>query len=130
MNSGRLLTAAVAAVFSFLVLMSCSEPETVYTVPGSEGVMVATTRSAASQRTGVAKEASGNPEGVLRRHGEFYYVKDRDTTLLTRPGKVARGLYLEHNGQVSIEDGRRINLTEGYMVTAAGDLLEAPPYLR
>jgi hypothetical protein len=74
---------------------------------------------------------AGDPEGIVNRNGQLYYVKDRGTTLLPRrEQQVANGLYLEANGQISLSDGRRLRLRHGEMVTRSGELREAPPYLR
>src|SRR5436190_451413 len=83
------------------------------------------------QTTGaLARGTPGHPARIVRRHRHLYYVKDRGTTLLTRPGRVTEGLVLNPDRQITVADGRHIRLTEGYMVERDGDLLEAPPYLR
>lgn len=94
----------------------------------SQGTLIATTN--ASSGTGQAFKTAGDAEGIARLRGQLYYVKDRSTTLLRGKQKVTRNLYLESNGDVTVADGRRIKLVEGYMVTFGGDVIEAPLYLR
>jgi hypothetical protein len=77
-----------------------------------------------------ALEMAGDPEGVVRRGGQTYYLKDRRTTLVRTGDRVPGDMRLERNGDVTLANGRRIPLREGYMVTRSGDLLETPPYVR
>ena len=120
---------SLAAVCGAAFLASCAAPED--TLPGSEGTLIATTRSSAAGGTRTAYEMSGDPEGIVNRNGRLYYVKDRGTTLLSRrEQRITSGLYLEANGQISLGDGRRLRLRDGEMITRSGELREAPPYLR
>jgi len=123
------LLPSFALLCSAALLASCAAPEDA--PPGSEGTLIATTRSTASGGTRTAYEMSGDPEGIVNRNGRLYYVKDRGTTLLSRrEQRVTSELYLEANGQVTLGDGRRLRLRDGEMVTRGGELREAPPYLR
>lgn len=123
------LLPSFAAVCGAAFLASCTTPEDA--PPGSQGALVATTRSSAAGGTRTAYEMAGDPEGIVNQHGRLYYLKDRGTTLLARrPQRVTSELYLEENGLISLDDGRRLRLRDGEMVTRGGELREAPPYLR
>ena len=91
--------------------------------------MVATSRAQAGGGTKPARETAGDPEGIVRLNGSLYYLKDRGTTILHGRQRVTNGLYLEKNGEITIADGRRVRLVEGYMVTTGGEVIEAPKYL-
>jgi hypothetical protein len=114
-----------------LVLTAC---ETNRNVAGgdnsSQGTMVATTRATSGGGSKPAFETAGDPEGIVRLRGRLYYVKDRGTALIRGKQRVTRELYLESNGTVTLGDGRRVQVLEGYMVTTGGDVIEAPRYLR
>src|SRR5687768_16446659 len=136
MSDGRLLIkmyrprSLALALFGGFVLAACTAPEP-DPVPGSEGALVATTRATAGGGTRTASEMAGDPEGIVRRSGRLYYVKDRGTTLLApREQRVSKTLYLERTGEISLSDGRRVRLRNGEMITTGGELREAPPYLR
>ena len=96
----------------------------------SQGTLVATSRAESGGRSKPALETAGDPEGIVRIHGRLYYLKNRGTTLIRGKQRVTNGLYLEKNGDVTLGDGRRVRLIEGYMVTTGGDVIEAPIYLR
>jgi hypothetical protein len=120
-----------AGLHGILFVSGCTSPDTEsHLGPVTEGTLNASTTSISSTRTGPALEMAGDPEGIVRRGGQYYYLKDRRTTIL-RTGDQAPGkLRLERNGDVTLSDGRRIPLREGYMVTRGGDLIEIPPYVR
>jgi len=118
-----------AAACGAALLTSCAAPEDA--PPGSQGSLIATTRSTAAGGTRTAYERAGDPEGIVNRNGRLYYVKDRGTTLLSRrEQRVTNELSVEANGMISLGDGRRVRLRDGEMVTRGGELREAPPYLR
>ena len=130
-RSRPLLVTALGA----LGLASCAGPETASTGaefnPTSEGTLVATTRPASGGAgTGPALELAGDREGIMRKGGRLFYVKDRGTTLVSGPQRVTPGLYLERSGEVMFPDGRRMPVREGTMVTATGEVIDIPPYLR
>jgi hypothetical protein len=121
----------LVAIAAGLTLAAC---ETNRNISGgdssSQGTMVATTRAESGGKTKPAFETSGDPEGVARIRGQLYYVKDRGTTVLRGRQRISKGLYLESNGDVTLSDGRRVRVLDGYMVTFGGDVIEVPPYLR
>lgn len=91
---------------------------------------MALTRPASGSRTGPSVEVSGDPEGIMRRNGRLYYLKDQGATLLTLGQRVTPSLYLEKNGEVTLADGRRVRVREGDMVTLGGEVREAPSAVR
>lgn len=126
-RSPQLLSAAAAA----LLLGACAAPQhTAELEVMSQGTMVANTRSEGGGHSRPAMEIAGDAEGIVRLGGRLYYVKDHGTSLLRGPQRVTGGLVLERNGEVTVGDGRRVRVIEGYMVTRTGDVIEAPGYLR
>lgn len=113
-----------------LSFAACSEAPPVGEFrPTSQGTLVATTRMEAGG-AGPAAEIAGDREGILRKGGVLYYVKDRRATQLGGPQRVTRNLYLERDEQVTLADGRRFPIREGTMLTATGEVIDIPPYLR
>src|SRR5436190_12079129 len=116
--SARSLFAAAGA----LMLAACAETNNVSRFDAtSEGTLVATTRAESGAGTKPAYETAGDPEGIVRLNGRLYYLKNRGTTLIYGRQRVTNGLYLEKNGDVTLADGRRVRLAEGYMVTTGND---------
>ena len=114
-----------------LVFSSCTNPELTGDYnPTSEGTLVATTRTSAGGGAGQAVELAGDREGVLRRGGKLFYVKDRGLTEVVGAQRLTPGLLVERNGDVMLNDGRRFPVREGTMVTVSGEVIETPPYLR
>ena len=125
--NARLLNLPAMALLSALALTSCETATTELDADaGSQGTMVANTRQSSGSRTQPAAEVAGDPEGVARVNGVLYYVKDLRGTRLTGRQRFANGVHLEANGEVILNDGRRVRLQEGEMVTLAGDLQEVP----
>ena len=127
MNS-RLFPLPLAAFFSALVLSSCETTSNngLNEDAGSQGTMIANSRQASGGRTQPSAEIAGDPEGVARVNGNLFYVKDLRGTRLTGRQRFANGAHLETNGDVILQDGRRVRLAEGEMVTLSGDVREVP----
>jgi hypothetical protein len=118
---------SLAALFGALALNSCETSTSQFDADaGSQGTMVANSRQASGARTNPAAEIAGDPEGVARVGGTLFYVKDLRGTRLTGRQRFANGAHLEANGEVILNDGRRIRLREGEMVTLSGDVREVP----
>jgi hypothetical protein len=94
----------------------------------SEGTLVANTHSLGNTRTHTEARLPGAAEGIVRHRGQMYYMKSRGTTII-RPGRITQNLTLERNGDVTLADGRRLRVMEGWMVTLGGELREAPPWV-
>ncbi len=126
----RSLSRLLAGAGAF-ALAACAETDNISRFDAtSNGTLVATTRAESGGGTKPAMESAGDPEGIVRLHGRLLYLKNRGTTLIHGRQRVTNGLYLEKNGDVTLADGRRIRVVEGYMVTTGGDVIEAPNYLR
>ena len=69
---------------------------------------------------------SGVPDGIARIRGATFYVKSGRATQITREQKFSEGVTVGKNGDVMLQDGRKVRLTEGQMVTFAGEVREAP----
>ncbi|MEA3208782.1 MAG: hypothetical protein QOE70_1839 [Chthoniobacter sp.] len=131
MNPPLRCSSSLLSFVGALALAACAGPETATHVDASsQGTLIATTRANSGGHGGPAREGAGVAEGIVRRNGRLYYVKDGGTTLIQGRQRVTEGMYLEKNGDVTLADGRRVKLREGYLVTPAGEVLEAPPYLR
>jgi Domain of unknown function (DUF6799) len=124
----RLLTLPLTAFFSAVVLSSCETTTGtgLNEDAGSQGTMVANSRQNSSGHSGSAAEIAGDPEGVARVNGTLFYVKDLRGTRLSGRQRFANGAHLEANGDVILNDGRRVRLREGEMVTLSGDVREVP----
>jgi hypothetical protein len=139
MNSSLRSIFRLAAGAGALALSGCAQSGTASHVEtgdpsridaSSQGTLVATTRAESGGGRRPAFEAAGEPEGIVRVHGQLYYLKDRGTTLIHGRQRVTNGMHLEKNGDVILADGRRVHVLEGWMVTTGGDVIEAPRYLR
>jgi hypothetical protein len=127
MNS-RFLNLPLLALFSAFALNSCETTSTnaLNEDAGSQGTMIANSRQASGGRTQPSAEIAGDPEGVARVNGTLFYVKDLRGTRLTGRQRFANGAHLETNGDIIMNDGRRVRLAEGEMVTLSGDVREVP----
>ncbi len=90
--------------------------------------MVLDTRNAGgTERTPPALEGGGTPEGIGRVGGHFYYIRNRQATRLFQPQRFAQGVSYDGKNRIVLRDGNMIRLSEGEMVTFAGDRLVVPP---
>lgn len=126
------LSLLLVASAGALSLAACSGPETISDYnQTSQGTLVANTRPPSGGADGgSASEMAGDREGIMRKGGKLYYVKDRGLTQLSGRQRVTPGLYLESSGEVSFTDGRRMPVREGTMITGTGEVIQIPPYLR
>jgi hypothetical protein len=92
----------------------------------SEGTQTQDVVDGSGAGTKGAISTSGMPEGIAKLKGAMVYVKGGRATRLTGEQKFAEGITLNRNGEVVLQDGRKLKLTEGQMVTLAGELREAP----
>ena len=120
--AARITTAACT-----LALGACTAPETTGEAgPASEGTRVVTTNASSGAGTTPQYETAGDPEGVARVRGSLYYVKDQRATALVGSQRFSQGISVERNGEILLQDGRRVRLREGEMVTLSGETREAP----
>ena len=120
--------ARITTVACALTLGACTTPETTGEAgPASEGTRVVTTNANSGAGTRPQYETAGDPEGVARVRGSLYYIKDQRATALVGSQRFSQGISVERNGEVLLQDGRRVRLREGEMVTLSGEMREAPP---
>ncbi|MES2569367.1 MAG: hypothetical protein V4710_04850 [Verrucomicrobiota bacterium] len=89
----------------------------------SEGTL---TQDSEVSAEGTALIAGSMPTGVARLNGTLYYVKNNKGTLITAPQRFAEGVTVQKNGDLILQDGRKVRLIERQMVTFGGDLIDAP----
>jgi hypothetical protein len=70
------------------------------------------------------------PEGIGRSHGRYYYVRNGQGTILTSRQRFVEGATFDVGGRIMLADGSFVRLTEGDMVTFAGDRMPLPPSTR
>ena len=70
------------------------------------------------------------PEGIARAHGRYYYIRNGQGTILTSRQRFVEGATFEASGRIMLADGSFVRLTEGDMVTFAGDRMQMPPGTR
>lgn len=92
--------------------------------------MVADTTEPAGGRTKPAYEAVGEPEGIARVHGLYYYVRNGEGTRLTTRQRFVEGTTFDPNGRIMLGNGSLVKLADGDMVTFAGDRVPVPPSTR
>lgn len=81
----------------------------------------------ASGRTGPAVEGTGQPEGIGRLAGHYYYIRDGAATRLYQRQRFAQGYWFDKKGRVIASDGSVVLLNNREMVTFAGEHLPIPP---
>ena len=117
----------IAGAACALTVAACTAPETTGEAgPASEGTRVVTTNTSAGAGTKPAYETAGDAEGVARLRGTLHYIKDNRATALTGSQRFSQGISVETNGEILLQDGRRVRLREGEMVTLSGETREAP----
>lgn len=113
-----------------LATTACQPASTSRFGPSSQATLVADTRESAGGRTHPALEGIGQPEGVARARGRFFYVRNGAGTLLTSRQSFVQGLTYDGRGRVLLADGTSVLLTDGELITFAGDRLPLPPATR
>ena len=92
----------------------------------SEGTRTQDVIDATGAGTDAAVVTSGVPDGIARIRGATFYLKSGRATRITREQRFAEGVTVGKNGEVMLQDGRKVRLTEGQMVTFGGEVREAP----
>ena len=119
---------SLAGAACALFFGACTTPDTTGEAgPASEGTRVVTTNTSSGAGTKPTFETAGDPEGVARLRGRLHYIKDNRATVLAGSQRFAQGISVESNGEILLQDGRKIRLREGEMVTLSGETREAPP---
>ena len=96
----------------------------------SQSNMIAETTEYAGGRTKPAYEGTGQPEGIARMNGHYYYVRNGQGTLLTGRQRFVEGATFDPTGRIMLANGNLVRLSEGDMVSFAGDRLPMPPGTR
>ena len=104
-----------------------SSTKNAYFAGTSQSSMAVDLRPGASGRTGPAVEGTGRPEGIGRRVGHYYYIRDGAATRLYQRQRFAQGYWFDRKGRVIASDGSVVHLINGEMVTFAGERLPIPP---
>jgi len=127
MRTNPLLT--VAAMVGLAAGFSACESSTkdAYFAESSQSSTAVDLRAGASGRTGPAVEGTGRPEGIGRWAGHYYYIRDGAATRLYQRQRFAQGYWFDRNGRVIASDGSVVRLSNGEMVTFAGEHLPIPP---
>jgi hypothetical protein len=121
--------------FAFLALVclaagfsACEAPtRDAYFAETSQSSTAVDLRPGASGRTGVAVEGTGRPEGIGRMGRLYYYIRNGAATPLYQRQRFAQGYWVDRRGRVIARDGSVVVLTNGEMVTFAGEHLPIPP---
>jgi hypothetical protein len=92
----------------------------------SEGTRVQDANADAAGGTTAAVTTAGVPDGIARVGGMLVYVKTGRATQIVGAQRFAEGVTVQRNGDIILSDGRKVKLTDGRMVTFAGELREAP----
>jgi len=74
-----------------------------------------------------AIEGTGQPEGIARSHGHYYYVRNGAASPLLQHQRFLQGYSYEGKGRIIARNGSVVHLTEGEMVTFSGEHLSVPP---
>jgi hypothetical protein len=119
----------VAALLFLAVAFSACETTTknAYFAEASQSTTAIDLRSDASGRTGPAVEGTGRPEGVGRWAGHYWYIRNGEATRLFQKQRFAQGYWFDHQGHLIARDGSIVILSNGEMVTFAGEHLPIPP---
>jgi hypothetical protein len=114
-------------VLCALLGISCENQRSRFAA-NSQGNLVTDTFESEDARP--AFEGDRMPDGVARAHGKIYYVRNGQGTVLTKPQRFAQGLMYDGRGRIILRDGTVVRLTQGEMITFAGDRITMPPSTR
>jgi hypothetical protein len=93
----------------------------------SQGTRTQDTTASSVGRPAVV--TNGVPDGIARMSGAYYYIKSGQATLITGPQRFTEGITFETGGDLILQDGRKVRLIEGQMITLAGELRDAPRHV-
>ena len=126
--TGRSSSVLIAMVCLSAAFPACEAPNhDAYFAETSQSATAVDLRPGASGRTGVAVEGTGRPEGIGRRGRYYYYIRNGAATPLYQRQRFAQGYWVDPKGRVIARDGSVVVLTNGEMVTFAGEHLPIPP---
>jgi hypothetical protein len=129
MNSIRRLSCFAAVAASALVGVACEHTQSRFTAASQSNMIVDTTEPAGG-RTKPAYDGVGQPEGIARAQGRYYYVRNGEGTRLTSRQRFVEGATFDPNGRIMLGNGSLVKLAEGDMVTFGGDRILMPPGTR
>lgn len=92
----------------------------------SQATMILDSRGPGTSRTPPGWEGGGTPEGVGRLGGHYYYIRNREAIRLYQPQRFAQGVNYDGHGKLIMPDGNIVRVSEGEMVTFAGEHLVVP----
>ena len=93
----------------------------------SQGTRVESTVTSSGAGTAEAVITSGAPDGIARINGKLHYIREGKATLITGQFRLLEGITVERNGDIILRDGRKMKVTEGRMISTAGELRDVPP---
>src|SRR5512144_2556886 len=119
MPSLRRLSSFLAVAASALAFVACESSGSRFTA-GSQNNLIVETTQPAGGRTKPAYDGVGQPEGIARSHGRYYYVRNGEGTLLTSRQRFVEGATFDMNGRIMLANGTLVKLANGDMVTFGG----------
>ena len=129
MNSIPRLSRFAIVAASALVCVACQNTGSRFTA-GSQNNLIAETSESAGGRTKPAYDGLGQPEGIARAHGRYYYIRNGEGTRLTSRQRFVEGATFDTNGRIMLASGTLVKLADGDMVTFGGDRITMPPGTR
>lgn len=129
MNSIRRLSCFALIAASAFASVACQHSGSRFAA-ASQSNMIGETSEPAGGRTKPAYDGVGQPEGIGRAQGRYYYVRNGEGTRLNSRQRFVEGATFDPNGRIMLANGTLVKLADGDMVTFGGDRLVMPPGTR